>query len=55
MEQQLFSVDEVARILGTSRSRIYKMIEAGDLQTVTFGARQRITDAALSDYVRGLK
>jgi excisionase family DNA binding protein len=39
---QLLSVQDIARLLGLSRSKVYQLIAAGDLQAYRPGGRIRV-------------
>lgn len=52
--RRLFTPTEAAHQLSTSRSRVYREIQAGRLRTVRLGAQLRITAGALDDYVSQL-
>lgn len=54
MEPVLLRVEEVARLLGIGRTRVYDLIRLGQLQSVkVFGAR-RIPRQAVDLYVASL-
>ena len=44
VSRRVFSVDETAKILGSSRSVIYRMLREGRLKAVTIGSRKRIPE-----------
>jgi excisionase family DNA binding protein len=46
---------EAAALLGISRSKLYDLLKAGDLRSVTIDAARRIPFADLVDYVEGLR
>ena len=50
-ERLLLNVPEAAHRLGISRSRLYEIIGAGDIETVTIGRLRKVPIAALDDYV----
>lgn len=50
--EQLYSVDEAARILGVGRSSVYAEIGAGRLRSLTVGRRRLIPASALAEYTR---
>jgi len=52
-ERLLLNVPEAAHRLGISRSRLYQIIGAGDIETVTIGRLRKIPTVALDDYVEG--
>ncbi len=47
----LVRVEEAARILSLGRSKIYEMLESGDLPSVKCGKSRRIPLAALEQWV----
>ena len=51
-EMKFLTVQEVADCLRLSESMIYKEIGAGRLPHYRFGARVRITEEGLDEYVR---
>lgn len=50
-ERLLLNVPEAAHRLGISRSRLYEIIGAGDIETVTIGRLRKIPTIALEEYV----
>ena len=51
----LFTTEEVGRLLGIGKCRVYDLIRMRELRSVKVGASRRISARALSDYVRGLE
>jgi excisionase family DNA binding protein len=51
----LFTPEEVARLLGVGRSRVYDLIRLRELRSVKVGCSRRISARALSDYVTSLE
>lgn len=51
----LFTVDQVARLLGIGRHRVFDLIREGGLRSVKVGASRRVSARALSDYVAELE
>ncbi len=47
--RQLLSVKEVAQLLGLSRSKLYEMIAAGDLEAYRLGGRIRVPTHAVAE------
>lgn len=39
MEQQYYSVTEVAKILGIGRSKAYELVASGEIPSIRFGER----------------
>ncbi len=54
-EPLLLNPTEAARALGIRRSKLYKLLQSGDLQSVRIGACRRIPADALSDLVARLR
>jgi excisionase family DNA binding protein len=50
----LLNPEEAAEILGMSRSSIYKLITAGEIQSVKIGRSRRILTSALEKFVESL-
>ena len=50
----LLNPEEAAEILGMSRSSIYKLIAAGEIQSVKIGRSRRILTSALEKFVESL-
>ena len=51
---RLLRVSEAADYLAMSRSKLYRLINADDIQTVTAGGSRRVSLGALVDYVEQL-
>ena len=51
----LFTTEEVARLLGIGKCRVYDLIRQRELRSVKVGASRRISARALSDYVAHLE
>lgn len=47
-----YTVKEVASMLSLSRSHLYELIHAGEIETIKIGRARRITSKQLEDYVR---
>jgi excisionase family DNA binding protein len=54
VEPLLYEVDEAARALRLSRTRIYELIRSKRLRTVKLGRRRLVPVAALTEYVASL-
>jgi excisionase family DNA binding protein len=52
MDQILLRADEVARALRLGRSKVYEMMQTGELPVVRIGRSVRVARAALEDWVR---
>ena len=48
IRQRVFSVDEVASMLGSSRASVYRLLRTGELRSIRIGARQRISEAEIA-------
>jgi excisionase family DNA binding protein len=51
----LFTTEEVARLLGIGKCRVYDLIRQRELRSVKVGASRRVSARALSDYVAQLE
>ena len=51
----LFTTEEVARLLGIGKCRVYDLIRQRELASVKVGASRRISARALHDYVTRLE
>lgn len=47
-----YTLTEVAQLLGTSRSTVYRMAKADELPVITVGAHYRVPKAAFENYLR---
>lgn len=47
-----YTVKEVAAMLSLSRSHLYELIHAGEIDTIKIGRARRITRKQLDEYVR---
>ena len=52
MEQILLRAEEVARALGLGRSKVYELMQSGELPVVRIGRSVRVARAALESWVR---
>ena len=50
----LFTTEEVARLLGIGKCRVYDLIRQRELRSVKVGASRRISAKAVRDYVEQL-
>lgn len=55
MDKLLFTPAEAAALTGLSRSRIYELMSANELKSVTIGKSRRISRIAIEDFVRALE
>ncbi len=51
----LVPVEEAARLLGLSRTKVFSLISSGELESVKIGRLRRVPRAALDAYVAGLR
>jgi excisionase family DNA binding protein len=51
---QLFTVVEVAELLGIGRSKVYELLYGGELKSVKIGGSRRVRYSDLGEYVRYL-
>jgi len=51
----LFTTEEVARLLGIGKCRVYDLIRQRELRSVKVGASRRISARALRDFVEHLE
>jgi excisionase family DNA binding protein len=51
----LFTTEEVARLLGIGKCRVYDLIRHRELRSVKVGASRRISARALRDFVERLE
>jgi len=52
MDQEYFTIPEVAKKLKVTRAAIYKWIAQGRLKAVYVGANRRVTSKAIEEFVR---
>jgi excisionase family DNA binding protein len=51
VQQLLFSVTQVARMIGLSRSKTYEMVRQGKIPSITMEGRTRVTRDALYRWI----
>jgi excisionase family DNA binding protein len=51
----LVTANQVARLLGVSRSQVYVLMKSGQLGSVHIGRSRRISKQQVIDYVKGLQ
>ena len=49
--KRLLKAEEVASILGVSRSKAYHMMRQGEIPTITIGKNVRVSEEDLQDYI----
>ena len=52
MEEEYYTIDEVAERLKVTRKAIYNWMRSGELPYVHIGSRRRITSSALKTFIR---
>jgi excisionase family DNA binding protein len=45
-------INDAARMIGVGRTKLYRLIAAGEIEAVKFGKSTRITTASLHELVR---
>jgi excisionase family DNA binding protein len=51
----LFTTEEVGRMLGIGRPKVYDLLRCNELRSVKVGASRRVSAKALREYVDGLE
>ncbi len=51
IEEKLLTADEVAEVLGISRSKAYKMMRLQEIPTITIGKNVRVSKDDLESYI----
>lgn len=51
---ELIAVPAVMARLGIGRTKLYELIDSGELRRVKIGSRRFVTDAALDDFITRL-
>jgi excisionase family DNA binding protein len=54
MDKLLYTVDEVVKLTGLGKSKIYDVMRDGSLRSVKIGACRRISAEALREFVASL-
>lgn len=54
-ERLAFTAEEAAELLGISRSQIFRLVDLGELQTVTIGRSRRVTRRQLEEFLRRIE
>lgn len=49
---RVYTLDEVADILGVGRRTVYNYVRANQIKAVKIGRAWRVTDKALADFVK---
>ena len=53
MDQQFLKAEEIARILGLSRSYVYRLLQHGDLPAIRIGRTVRVRRVDLEKFIIG--
>jgi excisionase family DNA binding protein len=51
----LMRISDVQSVLATSRSTVYRLLEAGELERVYLGSVTRIVDESVQSYIQRLR
>ena len=51
VQQLLYSVTQVAKMIGFSRSKTYQMVQDGKIPSITVEGRTRVTREALNKWI----
>ena len=54
-DRMLVSIPQAASALGLGRTRLYELLDAGEIETVKIGKRRLIVWASLVGYVENLR
>lgn len=54
-ERLLHPITEAAEIIGFGRTKLYELVSAGKIESVTVGRRRLVPHAALEEYVEQLR
>ena len=54
MEQLIFKIEEGAKVLGASRSTVYRLMTSGQLVSIKVGRSRRVTRQALERFVKAM-
>jgi excisionase family DNA binding protein len=55
MDKRLFKMEEVAEMLGLSRSKVYQLTNRGKLASVTIDRSRRVPDWAVDQFLNDLQ
>ena len=55
MDQLLYTIDETAEILCSSRTSVYRLIKSGRLMSVKVSGSRRVTRQAIERFVASLE
>jgi excisionase family DNA binding protein len=51
----LYDVDEASAVIGVKRTKLYQLLAAGEIESVSIGRSRRVPVEALQDYVERLR
>jgi excisionase family DNA binding protein len=54
-QRRLYSMEQVALILGLSRTKVYQLVRSGDLVSVKIGKRRMVFRESIDEYVERLR
>lgn len=54
-DRLLLRVEEAAELVGLGRSKVYELVQSGELESVTVGRARRIPRAAVDAFVEKLR
>lgn len=54
-DKLLYTPAEAARVLGMSRTNLYRLLGSGEVESLKIGGLRRIPAAALGEYVEALR
>jgi excisionase family DNA binding protein len=50
----LFNANQVAKIMGVSKSQVYNLMNSGRLGSVSIGRSRRVTNGQMQDFISSL-
>lgn len=54
-EKMAYTVEEASELLSLSRAHVYRLIDLGQIETITVGRSRRITSRQLDAFLYGLE
>lgn len=52
---QAYTVEQVAKMLGIGRDKVYFLLRSGQLRSIKIGKLRRITDVHLAEFIAALE
>jgi excisionase family DNA binding protein len=52
-QMTVLTAEEVAKILGVSRSTVYELLRCGEIRSLPIGTIRRVTPSALAEFLEG--